>query len=518
MEQRQLSQLLALSVELQRSIAAMIEPDSATFAKEVLRAVQVIIPADATALLLLQGESLTPIAVHGLVPESLGRRFLLDAHPRLKEIANSNTTVRFAPDCALPDPYDGLLIASHGDIPVHACMGMPLGGKEQTLALLTFDSLTPDAFNAHSSALLTMLQTIVTTAFNTVLQLQRLHDLARHNRAVVSELSHVEVDMIGEHPSMQKLKQEMQLVAGSDLSVLIFGETGTGKELVARHIHQQSGRRDKPYVQLNCASLPEGVAESELFGHRKGAFTGADRHREGKFLLADGGTLFLDEIGELPLNLQSKLLRALQSGEIQPVGADSTSLVDVRIIAASNRDLREEVAVGRFRADLYHRLSVYPINVPALRARQSDIALLSGYFVEQLRKKLHLQQLVLSQTFLQSLQNYDWPGNVRELEHVISRAALKAKHALWPKQIIKISPEHSELGAALPPRVKAAEILAEGGQSLKAATDHFQTELIKRTLTWYHYNWAAAARALQVDRGNLVRLAKRLQIEVKKSL
>jgi anaerobic nitric oxide reductase transcription regulator len=204
----------------------------------------------------------------------------------------------------------------------------------------------------------------------------------------------------------------------------VTGETGVGKELVARHVHAGSRRREEAIIHVNCAALPESVAESELFGHVAGAFTGAVRDRAGKFEVADGGSLFLDEIGELPLSLQPKLLRALQQGEIQRIGSDRLHRVDVRIIAATNRDLISEVERGRFRADLYHRLAVYPIRVPALRERREDIPLLATHFADSTRRRLGLGPLRLGEDVRERLAAADWPGNVRELENVVNRAVL----------------------------------------------------------------------------------------------
>ncbi|MEY0399711.1 sigma 54-interacting transcriptional regulator, partial [Providencia rettgeri] len=221
---------------------------------------------------------------------------------------------------------------------------------------------------------------------------------------------------------MQQLKKEIDIVAVSELNVLVSGETGTGKELVVKSIHEKSLRAEYPLIYLNCAALPESVAESELFGHVKGAFTGAISHRSGKFEMADNGTLFLDEIGELSLALQAKLLRVLQYGDIQRVGDDRSLRVNVRVLAATNRDLREEVLEGRFRADLFHRLSVFPLLVPPLKERGEDIILLAGYFCEQYRQRFGLSSVVLSSSLQRYLLNYSWPGNVRELEHAIHRA------------------------------------------------------------------------------------------------
>ncbi len=233
-------------------------------------------------------------------------------------------------------------------------------------------------------------------------------------------------ELIGQSAVHKRLQQEIQLVGNSALSVLITGETGVGKELVAEAIHLQSPRAQKPLISLNCAALPEMLVESELFGHVKGAFSGAVSGRSGKFELADGGTIFLDEVGELPLPVQAKLLRVLQSGQLQRVGSDQEHHVDVRIIAATNRDLADEVRAGRFRADLYHRLSVYPLLVPPLRERGRDVLLLAGFFLEENRARMGLRSLRLNPDAQKMLVAYSWPGNVRELEHLISRATLKA--------------------------------------------------------------------------------------------
>ncbi|WP_462163259.1 nitric oxide reductase transcriptional regulator NorR [Pseudoalteromonas xiamenensis] len=521
MNQAQLSRLLTFSLEIHQHVARLsnrdqVEHNLNEFGEVVLKSLFSVLDADALAILLFDQGKLSPIAVHGLLPECLGRRFLISEHPRLETILNADHVVRFDHESTLPDPYDGLLLASHGDIPVHACMGIALKQQDKVLGVVTFDSLDPSAFEHYPDSMLDMINATISNALSTVLNHVQLATSAKHQSAVVHAMTQASHAIIGEHPLMQKLKQEIRLVASSDLSVLITGETGTGKELVARHIHQQSNRADNPYVQVNCASLPEGLAESEFFGHRKGAFTGADKHREGKFLLADGGTIFLDEIGELPLSLQSKLLRVLQSGEIQPVGADDTHVVNVRIVAATNRDLQQEVAEGRFRADLYHRLSVYPIQVPPLRTRMSDVTLLCGFFLEQLRKKLNVEQLVITSPLMSRLESYDWPGNVRELEHILSRTALKAKHDEWQSRMVKLLPAHCELGTHSDSTTTLTP--TQTNLPLKSATDDFQRALITSTLTQAAFNWAQAARLLDVDRANLVRLAKRLNISVKKSL
>ncbi|VFT76586.1 anaerobic nitric oxide reductase transcription regulator NorR [Klebsiella aerogenes] len=313
---------------------------------------------------------------------------------------------------------------------------------------------------------------------------------------------------------MLQLKKEIDIVAASDLNVLISGETGTGKELVAKAVHQGSPRAANPLVYLNCAALPESVAESELFGHVKGAFTGAISNRSGKFEMADNGTLFLDEIGELSLALQAKLLRVLQYGDIQRVGDDRSLRVDVRVLAATNRDLRQEVVEGRFRADLYHRLSVFPLSVPALRERENDVVLLAGYFCEQCRLRMGLARVILAEAARNRLQQWSWPGNVRELEHAIHRAVVLARATQAGDEVV-LEPQHFQFAVAAPmlPTETVAAAPAIEKVNLRKATDSFQREAISRALEANQRNWAATARALELDVANLHRLAKRLGLK-----
>ena len=234
-------------------------------------------------------------------------------------------------------------------------------------------------------------------------------------------------DIVGESPSLRNVLQQIELVAPTDATVLILGESGTGKELVAREIHRRSLRQNQPMVKVNCASIPHELYESEFFGHVQGAFTGAVADRAGRFELADGGTLLLDEVGEIPLALQSKLLRVLQEGEFERVGDDQTRKVNVRIIAATNRNLKDEIQAGRFREDLFYRLNVFPIEIAPLRRRKEDLALLAARFVEQSARKLNRPLPRLTRANLLGLQNYDWPGNIRELQNVIERAVITAQ-------------------------------------------------------------------------------------------
>jgi DNA-binding NtrC family response regulator len=234
-------------------------------------------------------------------------------------------------------------------------------------------------------------------------------------------------EIIGKSGAWRQIINQIEIVAPTDSTVLILGETGTGKELIAREIHQRSRRREKPLVRVNCSSIPKELFESEFFGHAKGAFTGAVKERAGRFEAAAGGTLFLDEIGEIPLELQNKLLRVLQEKCYERVGEDRTRHADVRIVAATNRDLKEEVIAGRFREDLYYRLTVFPLRVAPLRERKEDISLLATHFVELLVKELSCPKPRLTRAGIETLQAYGWPGNIRELRNVIERAVICAR-------------------------------------------------------------------------------------------
>jgi transcriptional regulator with GAF, ATPase, and Fis domain len=234
-------------------------------------------------------------------------------------------------------------------------------------------------------------------------------------------------EILGHSEALKRVLDDIEQVAVTDTTVLILGETGTGKELIARAIHGAGRRRDKPLVTINCAAIPAALMESEFFGHERGAFTGATQKREGRFGLADRGTIFLDEIGELSLDLQAKILRVLQEGEFAPIGSSQTKKVDVRVIAATNRDLNQAVKDGRFRDDLYYRLNVFPIEVPPLRARANDVLVLAAAFAAKFAQRLGRSIEPLSEQHKKRLKSYPWPGNVRELQNVIERAVITAR-------------------------------------------------------------------------------------------
>ena len=488
----------------------------------LLKAIHECLPCDAIGLLSLQQDMLKIVGAYGLLPHAAERRFKVEHHPRFEQILTSPSLVRFPSSCDLPDPYDGLVAEHSHQLHIHDCMGVKLEIEGKIWGILTFDSLTVGEFNDADTDLLTRTVSVARAVISAVRRVELLEQKIQLDAEVTQELNRegLDAELIGQSPAMNALRSEIDTVCRSDLSVLVLGETGVGKELVARLIHQQSLRFDQPFVHINCAALPEQLAESELFGHVKGAFTGAEHDRKGRFQLANGGTLFLDEVGELSLTLQAKLLRALQLGEIQPVGSDETITVDVRVLAATNRELEMEVKNKKFRADLYHRLSVYPIKIPALRERSGDVVLLADYFLERNQVRLNVDRLRLSSRARLALEQYSWPGNIRELEHVLSRAALKAQKDERARNgsVITIDVNYLDLetnaGNEQPlvtNEQTAARPLPE--LSLKEAVDLFKHDYITQHMTYYQGNMSAVARALKVDRSNLFRTIQRLNID-----
>jgi DNA-binding NtrC family response regulator len=304
--------------------------------------------------------------------------------------------------------------------------------------------------------------------------------------------------IVGRSLAMRALVEALMLAAPTDAAVLIHGETGTGKELVAAAVHKLSRRAEGPFVAVNCAALPETLAEAELFGHAKGAFTGADRSRRGHFRNADGGTLFLDEIGDMPLALQAKLLRALQESEVLPLGAEKAERVDVRIVAATNRNLEERVSEGTFRGDLYYRLNVVPLAVPPLRARPEDVALLAEHFLSGAGRKL-------TGAALAALERYDWPGNVREMENLLHRTVV-----LKPAGDIGEDDLPPEIRGAAP-RAAIPTTLPPSGIDLYAVLRDLEDRLIREALERSGGNKSHAAQQLGLNRTTLVEKLRRMR-------
>jgi anaerobic nitric oxide reductase transcription regulator len=516
-----LDDLLPIALDMTASLT------SEDRSKRLVDAVRRALPSDAVALLRLEGQVLVPVAVHGLSADVLGRRFPRGEHPRLDIICRNDEPTIFPADSSLPDPYDGLV---EGDphLHVHACLGCPLRVEGSLVGVLTVDALKPGTFDAVDKRFLVHLAALAAAALRTSDLIDTLERHAKHQGQVAQDLVRDVLDrrggfLIGASEAIANLRREVELIAKSEFPVLVTGETGVGKELVVRTLHSQSRRGERPLVYVNCAALPESIVESELFGHVKGAFTGADQARPGKFRVADGATLFLDEIGELPLEMQPKLLRALQEGEIQPVGADHTVHVDVRILAATNRDLEAETRAGQFRADLLHRLDVCRIRVPPLREHPQDVPLLVGHFSDRVRRRLGTGPIRFHPGAQVALTAGDWPGNVRELENVVARAVLRAsaRSAAGAAVIVEAADlglnvnGEPKLGVAAVPNAPSTVANPAGavdlhGRTLRDAVEDYQRALIQSELSRADGNWAAAARALGLHRSNLHHLARRL--------
>jgi anaerobic nitric oxide reductase transcription regulator len=484
-----------------------------------------VIPCDAACLMRLDGTHLTPVAGFGLSTAALSRRYDVRNEPRLAVILRSTDPVRFPPDSPLGDPFDGDIVGSlHAPGRVHACLGCALTDGDEVVGALTADALEPHQFDGLDTQVIAILGALAGAALRTTALVDALEKRANHRGQVAKELQRSAAQgsaILGTSAAIAQLRQEIGLVARSDLAVLITGETGSGKELVARQIHEASRRSDEALIHVNCAALPVSIAESELFGHVAGAFTGAVKDRAGKFEVADGGTLFLDEIGELPMELQPKLLRALQQGEIQRVGSDRVHRVDVRVLAATNRNLEREIEQGRFRADLYHRLAVFPLRVPPLRERREDIGLLASHFADAAARRVGVARVRLDRAAKARLTESDWPGNVRELENVVARAVLRA--AAEPggstANLVPITPAHLDVRlardggrAAMPETASPQPASPVASATLREQVEAFERRVIAEALEHHGGNWAAAARALGMHRSNLHHLATRLRL------
>lgn len=317
----------------------------------------------------------------------------------------------------------------------------------------------------------------------------------RELRRQLSEAAEIP-NILGKSAPLLSMLRFIETVAPTEATVLITGESGTGKELVARALHNASTRASRPMITVNCAALAENLLESELFGHEKGSFTGADKRREGRFVQADGGTLFLDEIGEMPLSVQAKLLRALQQGEVQRVGSDTPINVDVRVLAATNRDLRHEAMEKRFREDLYFRLNVISIEVPPLRQRGDDIPLLAASFMQKFAERNHKKIKGLAPQAMDCLLRYGWPGNVRELENAVERAVILCRGDLISVEDL---PDNLAHAPAIEERNEKVQELSLAGMSL----DMVEKQAIESTMRQTGDNKSEAARRLGITRATL---------------
>ena len=345
----------------------------------------------------------------------------------------------------------------------------------------------------------------------------KVHQLVVENRALKAKVGQ-EHEMIGESAPIRHLKHQIAMVATSSAWVLITGENGTGKELVARAIHSQSPRRGKPFVEVNCAAIPEDLIESELFGHEKGAFTGATQARKGKFDLAHGGTLLLDEIGDMSLKTQAKILRILQERKFERVGGNRTIEVDVRVIAATNKDLEEEIKRGQFREDLYFRLNVVPFHVPTLQDRVEDLPLLSKHFLMLFCHKEGIALRSLTDEALALMARYNWPGNVRELKNLMERLVIMTPEKTIGPQHLPVAIRMAGGAALATSEANTSTLLsfpALGMQDLKEAKEAFEREFILIKLKEHEWNVSRTAEAIGLERSNLHRKIKAYGIEDK---
>ncbi|MBJ6726898.1 sigma-54-dependent transcriptional regulator [Geomesophilobacter sediminis] len=352
------------------------------------------------------------------------------------------------------------------------------------------------------------LEKVVVTVEN-ALAMTRLKEENASLRGLVLQ-SH---EMIGSSPAMVKLREQIRMVAPTNASVLITGENGTGKELVARSVHFHSQRREKPFIEINCAAIPEELIESELFGHERGAFTGAVAQKKGKFDQADGGTIFLDEIGDMSLKTQAKVLRILQERKFERVGGTRTIEVDVRVVAATNKLLEEEIKNGAFREDLFYRLNVVPFKVPSLRDRRDDIPLLVTYFLDTFCRREERELKMIVPEALEALKRYDWPGNVRELKNIVERLVI-----MTPGGTITVNhlPDYlvNDAGSRDGNTGRLESVLELS--SLREAREEFEKEFIIQKLEENDWNVSRTAEAIELERSNLHRKIKSYGIDVKK--
>jgi formate hydrogenlyase transcriptional activator len=351
---------------------------------------------------------------------------------------------------------------------------LPLVNRDRVLGVLSVASKREAAFSRQELDLLTQVANQAAIAVDNALAFRQIADL---NRKLAQEKRYLESEIrteynfeeiVGEHPLLKRILRQVETVAPTVSTVLILGETGTGKELIARAIHNLSGRRERTFVKLNCAAIPTGLLESELFGHERGAFTGAIQQKIGRLELANKGTLFLDEVGDIPLELQPKLLRALQEKELERLGSTRTIRLDVRLIAATNRDLSQMVAARQFRSDLFYRLNVFPIQVPPLRERASDIPLLVRYFVHKhaAENGKHIERVPAEA--IEALTRWPWPGNIRELENFIERAVILSEGSVLRLPLAELQPPASAAGSRSAAEPRSAAEFSEREQIVRA--------------------------------------------------
>jgi Nif-specific regulatory protein len=471
----------------------------AALQEKVLEAVLEAVPADQAAILLTEDGVDGFSSIMGR-DRRLGANQLIRASQTILNRVLKESLAVLSSDVQSDDSYreaESLL-----ERRVHSVLAVPLEVRGKVLGVMYLEASSPGSrFDSDLLQVATTLGNITALAIENARHLERLDG---ENRRLHEELN-IHHSMVGESKAMREVYEFVSRVAGRDSTVLISGESGTGKELVARAVHMNSARVDKPFVAINCAAITETLLESELFGHERGAFTGAVAQKKGKLEVAEGGTIFLDEIGELALPMQAKLLRVLQEREFERVGGTRPIKLDVRLIAATNRDLKEASRTGMFRSDLYYRLNVVSLQMPALRERREDIPLLAAFFAAQHGEKVKRRVAGISPEAQACLARYDWPGNVRELENAIERAVV-----LGSTEVI--------LAEDLPESI--LEETAASGQPVNALAEGIREAkkvLIERAIEQANGNYTEAAKILGVHANHLFRLIRTLNLKPKRA-
>jgi transcriptional regulator with GAF, ATPase, and Fis domain len=439
-----------------------------------------VAPYDLATVFVLEGGTLVARAARGRLASDEVRRheLALADFPTLREALETRRARAFTEDDHAHgdgDPFDGVLDLPHG----HSCMVVPLWAGDRTFGVLTLDRAVCEPYAAEVVGLVEVYGQLLALAIQNAYErasLERLHRQDHEHAKLLEAERHGEAGVVetSRSAAVREVARRARQVAETDTPVLILGETGTGKERLAAAIHKWSRRAEQPFVTLNCAAIPEGLLESELFGHVKGAFTGASRDRPGRFQMANGGTLLLDEIGELPVPLQAKLLRVLQEGRFEPVGNDRPVKVDVRVLAATHVVLEKAIRERRFREDLYYRLSVFPLHLPPLRERLEDLPALAAALLEEQARRTGRRGRRVTPEGLKHLAAYEWPGNIRELANVLERATI-----LSPRR--ELGPAVLDLPAGTEAHRRGAAHVSGAGRHL-ATLDDVQRAHIERAL------------------------------------
>jgi two-component system, NtrC family, nitrogen regulation response regulator NtrX len=444
---------------------------------------------------------------------SLARAFRLAGH----EATVCDNAAR-ALELAKAEPFDLILsdVVMPGRDGIALLEDFKSAGITSTVVMMSGQASIETAVKATRLGAADFLEKPISTdkLLLTVENVLRLKHLENENRDLKKRLGRHHI--VWSSPAMKEVMAQVEQVAASETRVCVRGETGTGKELIARTLHEKSSRRGGPFVSLNCAAVPSELMETELFGHEKGSFTGAASRHTGKFEQAHHGTLFLDEIGDMPMTMQAKLLRVLEEGEIERIGGDKPFIVDVRVVVATHRNLEEQVRLGTFREDLYHRVFVFPVVLPPLRERREDIRVLAEYFIKQLDEQNHWKEKTLSSGALAELEGYSWPGNVRELRNVIERVLLfESSGEIQAATVVRALPQSAtaaSAGGSSPSTANFTGALANG--MLSQRVEAFERETILAVLKQNHHHMTNTAKALGLERSHLYKKCQQLGIDL----